>query len=122
MKTIQKLNETKEEPEKEDINKQNVKKFDYGIKRYGTKKPDLEKLNLLKGSEDVRRPLSLRIYMKRKWTKVRIIILVYSMIIGAMLTTPIIIGHFGAISKNQKEKERFKFRLIHKKKNSRIRK
>ena len=71
-------------------NDHGVKKFDNSIKR---SKPELVKPD--KSS-----------YMKQKWKRLYILFVFYTIIFGAVLSTPILVNHFRFTSRNETEQER----------------
>ena len=80
-------------PDEKHIDNRGIKKTIHAVKR---------------SKKDVGKPLkSLKTYIEQKWNKVLAMILCYIIFIGAILSTPIVINHFGVKSKNQTEKERF---------------
>ena len=73
-------------------NDHGLKKFDNSIKR--------SKHELMKSDK------SLRSYIKQKWKWIFILFILYAIVFGAVLSTPILINHFRVTSRNETEKER----------------
>ena len=119
VKTNQNVNKMRKESQNGVKNKQRLKKFDHLI---GHSETDLSLLKAEKRNEDDQRlkkisyalkrskadsRKSLRRYIEKRWIKATTMLLFYIIFLGATLSTPIIINHFGVKSQNQTEKERF---------------
>ena len=114
MKTNHQQQKLQKELEKEKKIKQRLKKFDHFIERsetnfsFSMKAKKKTNYGVKISKEDVLKPIkSLRSYIEQHWNKVLTILLFYIILFGAIVSTPIVINHFGVQNQNQTEKERF---------------
>ena len=121
MKTGQKQNEIRKELEKEEKDRRRLKKFDHVIERskaefsFLTDKKSsfysrLEKISyaVKRSKAEVQKSMkSLRSFIERNFNKVLSMLFIYIICFGAIISTPILINHYGVKSHNQTEQERF---------------